>query len=133
VSASSTRNSFIESDTSFTLINRLSLITTLSELTTFLLVTLSFFAIADQTQQKETIERRQQKEAIERQLQRKTMKQQLQKETIEQQQETTQQERSNTLFRVNRERSQRQREKSTLNDTDEIINFVIKLLKKNIY
>ncbi len=60
------------------------------------------------------------------------MKQQLQKKIIEQQQETIQQERSNILFRVNREKSQRQREKNTLNDTNEIINFVIKLLKKNI-
>jgi type I site-specific restriction endonuclease len=114
----------------------------LSEFTTLFFVTLSSFAIADQTQQKETIERqqqketierRQQRETIERQLQRKTMKQQLQKEIIKQQQETTQQERSNTLFRMNRERSQRQRKKNTSNDTNEIINFVIKLLKENIY
>jgi hypothetical protein len=61
------------------------------------------------------------------------MKQQLQREIIEQQQETTQQERSNILFKMNREKSQRQREKNTLSDTDEIINFDIKLLRKNIY
>jgi DNA anti-recombination protein RmuC len=105
----------------------------LSELTTLFFVTLSFFTTADQTQQRETIERRQQRETIERQLQKKAMKQQLQRETIEQQQETTQQERSNILFRVNREKSQRQREKSTSSDTDEIINFAIKLLRENIY
>ncbi len=49
-SVSSTQNSFIESDTSFTSINKLSFITTLSELTTFFFVTVSIFAVAEHTQ-----------------------------------------------------------------------------------
>jgi hypothetical protein len=45
---------------------------------TFFFVTLSFFAIADQTQQEETIERRQQRKTIERRQQKETIERQLQ-------------------------------------------------------
>jgi glucan-binding YG repeat protein len=141
----------------------------LSKLTTLFFVTFSFFAIADHTQQsetierqqqketikrrqqrktierrqqkemierrqqKETIERQQQKKTIERQLQKKTIEQQLQRKIIEQQQQTIQQERLNILFRVNRKKSQRQREKNASSEIKEIFDFVIKFLEKNTY